>query len=129
MSWLSEVFNLFDPITKLVDEIFTSDEEKNDFKLKLKGVLAEAEQKAQAEVTKRWQSDAQSSWLAQNVRPLSLIFMTLMFVFISVFDGNIGGFTLKSEYVPVYQTLLMTIYGAYFVGRSYQKVTAIKKGK
>ena len=46
---------------------------------------------------------------------------------ISVFDGNMGEFTIGSAYVPVYQTLLMTVYAAYFAGRSIEKVKKVTK--
>ena len=49
----------------------------------------------------------------------------------SIFDGNlqIGGedFTIGAAYVPVYQTLLMTVYAAYFAGRSIEKVKQVAK--
>jgi peptidoglycan/LPS O-acetylase OafA/YrhL len=62
------------------------------------------------------------SWLSKNVRPLTLIFLTFIFVVLSFFDGNVGGFAVSKEYIPVYQTLLMVVYGAYFAGRSIEKV-------
>ena len=51
--------------------------------------------------------------------------MTAVFVILSVFDGNLGEFSIGEAYVPVYQTLLMTVYAAYFAGRSIEKI----KGK
>ena len=45
---------------------------------------------------------------------------------LSVFDGNMGEFTIGSAYVPVYQTLLMTVY-AYYAGRSIEKVKKVTK--
>ena len=65
------------------------------------------------------------AWLPKNIRPVTLIFLTVCFVILSVFDGNIGEFSISDSYVPVYQTLLMTVYAAYFAGRSIEKV----KGK
>ena len=79
-------------------------------------------------VTRRWVADARSgTWLASNVRPLTLIFLTGVFVILSVFDGNMGEFTIGDAYVPVYQTLLMTVYAAYFAGRSIEKVKKVTK--
>ena len=40
----------------------------------------------------------------------------------SFFDGNISGFEVGEEYAPIYQILLMTVYAAYFAGRSLEKV-------
>ena len=36
-------------------------------------------------------------------------------------DGNIGEFKISKEYIPIFQTLLVTTYGAYFVGRTWEK--------
>ena len=60
--------------------------------------------------------------LTKNIRPLTLAFLTFMFVIISVFSGNIGTFEIQEEFVPVYQTLLIVIYTAYFGGRSFEKI-------
>ena len=67
------------------------------------------------------------SWLSKNIRPLTLIFLTSVFVVLSVFDGNAGDFSIGAAYVPVYQTLLMTVYAAYFAGRSIEKVKQVAK--
>ena len=50
------------------------------------------------------------------------IFLTAIFVVLSVFDGNVGEFKINESYVPIYQTLLITVYGAYFAGRSIEKI-------
>jgi glutathione S-transferase len=54
-----------------------------------------------------------------------------MFTILSLFDGNlkIAGeeFTIADAYIPVYQTLLMVVYGAYFAGRSIEKVKKVTK--
>ena len=41
--------------------------------------------------------------------------------------GTSTGFTIGAAYVPVYQTLLMTVYAAYFAGRSIEKVKQVTK--
>jgi hypothetical protein len=50
-----------------------------------------------------------------------LIYLTVIFSALSFTDGNIGTFTVAKEYIPIFQTLLVTVYGAYFVGRSWEK--------
>tara|TARA_R100000742_G_C4278082_1_gene100549 strand:+ start:1551 stop:1970 length:420 start_codon:yes stop_codon:yes gene_type:complete len=63
-------------------------------------------------VTRRWEADAKSgSWLSQNVRPMSLIFMLLVYAI---------GFFFKYE-LDVVNQLLMLMVGAYFGGRSFEK--------
>ena len=61
------------------------------------------------------------SFLSKNIRPLVLIFLTTMFTLLAFTDGNIGGFTVQEQYVPIFQSLLITVYGAYFIGRTWEK--------
>ena len=111
---------------KILDELITSGEEKAAAKQKLEELFVQAETDAQKEVTERWNSDMKSgNTLAANIRPLALIFLTAVFALLSVTDGNIGDFTIGDAYKPIYQTLLLTVYGAYFAGRSIEKI----KGK
>ena len=111
---------------KIIDNLHTSTEEKMAARQKMEQLLVSAEQEAQQEVSARLEADMKSdAWLPKNIRPVTLIFLTVCFVILSVFDGNIGEFSISESYVPVYQTLLMTVYAAYFAGRSIEKV----KGK
>jgi len=115
-------------IGNIIDNLHTSGEEKAEAKERITQILADAEQKAQAQVSARWEADLKyGSWLSKNIRPLTLIFLTGVFVVLSVFDGNAGEFTIGEAYVPVYQTLLMTVYAAYFAGRSIEKVKKVTK--
>ena len=111
---------------KILDELVTSGEEKAAAKQKLEELFVRAESDAQKEVTERWNADMKSgNWLAANIRPLTLIFLTAVFAVLSVTYGNIGEFAISDAYKPIYQTLLLTVYGAYFAGRSIEKI----KGK
>ena len=107
----------------VIDNLSTSDEERLEAKRKMEEVLMQAESQAQEQVTRRWEADMKSdNWLSKNIRPLICIFLTAMFVVLSVFDGNVGGFEIQESYIPIYQTLLITVYGAYFAGRSIEKI-------
>ena len=115
-------------IGNVLDDLHTSGEEKAEAERKIKSILAQAEQAAQQQVSARWEADMKhGSWLSKNIRPMPLIFLTICFVILSVFDGNIREFTIGAAYVPVYQTLLMTVYAAYFAGRSIEKVKKVTK--
>ena len=115
-------------IGNVIDDLHTSGEEKEEAKQKITQILAQAEQMAQAQVSARWEADLKhGSWLSKNIRPITLIFLTGVFVILSVFDGTMGEFTIGAAYVPVYQTLLMTVYAAYFAGRSIEKVKKVTK--
>ena len=112
----------------IIDNLHTSGEEKAEAKERITEILAKAEQAAQAQVSARWEADMKhGSWLSKNIRPLTLIFLTSVLVVLSVFDGNAGDFSIGAAYVPVYQTLLMTVYAAYFAGRSIEKVKQVAK--
>mgnify|MGYP003671041245 FL=1 len=107
----------------VLDNLTTSKEEKLAAEQKIKEVLMQAESNAQEQVSRRWEADMKSdNWLSKNIRPLICIFLTAMFVVISIFDGNAGGFVISSAYIPIYQTLLITVYGAYFAGRTIEKI-------
>jgi len=115
-------------VGNIIDNLHTSKEEKAEAKQKMEEILAAAEQAAQAQVSARWEADLKhGSWLSKNIRPLTLIFLTAIFTILSIFDGNVGEFTIGEAYVPVYQTLLMTVYAAYFAGRSIEKVKKVTK--
>ena len=64
------------------------------------------------EVTKRWVADSQGSKLTQNVRPLTLIFLTVAFVV---------GWFLQIEELEIVKELLTMVFLAYFGGRSVEK--------
>ena len=122
MNILKKLFgNLNLDVNNLVDELHSSPVEKKELKIKLTEILKQAESSAQEQVTRRWEADAKAGWLPANIRPLTLAFLTLIFVSISFFDGNVGGFKMNPVYVPVYQTLLMVVFSAYFAGRSIEK--------
>ena len=107
----------------VIDDLTTTDEERAEAKLKIEEMIGNLESRMQEEVTTRWTQDMNSdSWLSKNVRPLTLVFLTFIFVILSFFDGNVGGFEVSQEYIPVYQTFLMVVYGAYFAGRSIEKI-------
>ena len=107
----------------VIDNLSTSEEERLEAKRKMEEVLMQAESQAQEQVTRRWEADMKSdNWLSTNIRPLICIFLTAIFVVLSVLDGNIGEFVIQESYIPIYQTLLITVYGAYFAGRSIEKI-------
>ena len=109
-------------VNNIVDELHSSPVEKKELKIKLQEVLTKAESNAQEQVTRRWEADSKAGWLPANIRPITLAFLTMIFVLISFFDGNLGSFKMNPIYVPVYQTLMMVVYSAYFAGRSIEKI-------
>ena len=133
MSLLANIFaggagEVIEKVGGVVDNLTTSKEEKLQLKNELEKILHDANKTAQEAVTSRWEADMKSdNWLSKNIRPLVLIFLTAVFVLMSFFDGNAGELTINDAYKPIYQTLLITVYGAYFAGRSIEKVTKAKE--
>ncbi len=119
-SWLSG--GILKQVGQVVDNLSTSEEEKLVLRNELQTILEKADADAQQQVSDRWAADMNSdSWLSKNIRPLVLIFLTVIFTSLAFTDGNIGGFAVAKEYIPIFQTLLVTVYGAYFVGRTFEK--------
>lgn len=113
---------LIKDVGNVIDKLTTTDEERLAAKQKIQELLEKADQDAQTQITERWKVDMQSdSFLSKNIRPLVLIYLTIIFTILSFFDGNIGGFKVAEEYIPIFQSLLITVYGAYFVGRTWEK--------
>lgn len=109
-------------IGDVIDKVTTTDEERLAAKHKIQQLLEKADNDAQSQVTERWKLDMQSdSFLSKNIRPLVMVFLTTMFTLLAFTDGNIGGFQVQKDYIPIFQSLLITVYGAYFVGRTWEK--------
>ena len=106
----------------VIDKLTTTKEEKLEAQILIQEILEKADSEAQEQVTERWKADmASDSWLAKNIRPLVLVFLTFVFSMLAFADGNIGEFKITKEYIPIFQSLLITVYGAYFVGRTWEK--------
>ncbi len=109
-------------IGDVIDKLTTTKEEKLEAQRLIQEILEKADSDAQEQVTERWKADmASDSFLSKNIRPLVLIFLTAVFTILAFFDGNIGGFSVAEQYVPIFQSLLITVYGAYFIGRTWEK--------
>jgi len=69
-------------------------------------------------ITRRWVADSRSSsWLAQNVRPLTLAFLTIAFV---------TGWGLQLEELDVVKELLTIVFIGYFGSRGAEKIIGNK---
>jgi hypothetical protein len=84
--------------------------------------LLESDVKEQEEITKRWVSDnSTDSFLTQNIRPLTLAFLTLSLFLFIILDSAEIGFKVESTWIDLLKSLLLTVFVAYFGGRSYEK--------
>ena len=74
-------------------------------------------------ISERWQYDMQSdSWLSKNTRPLTLIYLTVCMTLFIVFDSVDLLFDMNAAWIDLLQTLLVTVYVAYFGSRGAEKV-------
>ena len=90
--------------------------------------LIEIDAQELLEVSKRWQSDmASDSWLSKNVRPLTLIYLTLATTIYIVLDSLNIAFDIDQAWIELLKTLLVTIYVAYFGSRGFEKFKKITK--
>jgi hypothetical protein len=107
----------------VIDEFHTSDEEKLEAERKIKELVANYEIEMEKNITARWEADLKSdSWLSKNVRPLTLIFLIVCTMLLIFIDAGALNFEVKSSWVDLLQLVLITVIGAYFGGRSLEKV-------
>ena len=128
MSILSNLFSggaaeLVKGVGGVIDNLHTSKEEKLNAEKKIKALIVEHEAKMEQNITDRWSADMNSdSWLSKNVRPLVLIFLGVSTVLMIFIDAGTINFSVESKWTDLLQLVLITVIGAYFGGRSIEKV-------
>ena len=128
MSILTKIFSggaadLVKGIGGVVDNLHTSKEEKLEAERKIKELIANYEIEMEKNITSRWEADLKSdSWLSKNVRPMVLIFLIVCTMLLIFIDAGAIKFNVKDSYVDLLQFVLITVIGAYFGGRSLEKV-------
>ena len=114
---------LVEGIGTVLDELITSKDEKLAAELKIKELIAKHEVEMEKEITSRWSSDMNSdSWLSKNVRPMVLVFLVVSTVILVFIDAGVIDFIVEDKWVDLLQLVLITVIGAYFGGRSIEKV-------
>ena len=107
----------------VIDNLHTSKEEKLEAERKIKEIIANHEIEMERNITSRWEADLKSdSWLSKNVRPLVMIFLIVCTMLLIFIDAGAINFEVKSSWVDLLQLVLITVIGAYFGGRSLEKV-------
>ena len=132
MSILGKIFSggaadLVKGVGGVIDDLHTSDEEKLAAENKIKSLIADYETKMEANITDRWKADMNSdSWLSKNVRPLVLVFLVVCTVLMIFIDAGSLNFVVEEKWTDLLQLVLITVIGAYFGGRSFEKAKKIK---
>lgn len=110
----------------IADDLITTDSERLELEIKKQEVVLGAMAKEEEEVSKRWTSDMNSdSWLSKNIRPLTLIYILTAYTVFSV--GSAFDLTVTPEYVQLMGQWGMLIMGAYFGGRTAEKIMQMRK--
>ena len=125
---LSKIFSagateLVKNVGGVIDSLHTSKEEKLAAEAKIKDMIMGYEAEMQKQVTQRWKTDMNSdSWLSKNIRPLVLVFLVVATVLLIFIDAGILSFKVEDKWTDLLQLVLITVIGAYFGGRSLEKV-------
>jgi len=115
--------NLVKSVGGVLDNLTTSTEEKLAAELKIKDMIMGYEAEMQKQVTERWKVDMNSdSWLSKNIRPLVLVFLVVTTVLLIFIDAGTITFKVEDKWTDLLQLVLITVIGAYFGGRSLEKV-------
>ena len=127
MSILTKLFSggaadLVKGVGGVIDNQHTSKEEKLAAEQKIQKLISDYETKMEANITDRWKSDMNSdSWLSKNVRPMVLIFLVVCTVLMIFIDAGTIHFEVEEKWTDLLQLVLITVIGAYFGGRSFEK--------
>jgi len=128
MSILGKIFSsgateLVKGVGDVIDNLHTSKEEKLEAERKIQEIIHSYESKMQEEVSERWKADMVSdSWLSKNVRPMILIFLVISTVLLIFIDAGAIAFKVEATWIDLLQLTLLTVIGAYFGGRSWEKI-------
>ncbi len=118
-------------VGNVIDKLTTTEEEKLLIKKQIQEIMEKANNDADAQITRRWESDMKSdSWLSKNTRPMALIFLSFMAIaFIWVDSHHEISFTVEQEWIGLLKQLLTTVYIAYFGSRGVEKFKSISNNK
>ena len=128
MNILSKIFSsgasdLVESVGGVIDNLTTTKEERLEAERKIQEIIHSYESKMQEEVSERWKADMLSdSWLSKNVRPMTLIFLVVSTVLLIFIDAGAIDFKVEATWIDLLQLTLLTVIGAYFGGRSWEKV-------
>ena len=128
MNVLSKIFSsgateLVKGVGEVVDNLHTSQEEKLAAELKIRELISNYEVEMEKTITDRWSADMNSdSWLSKNIRPMTLAFLVISTVLMIFIDAGTITFKVEEKWTDLLQIVLITVIGAYFGGRSFEKI-------
>ena len=115
--------SVVDDVANALDRFIRTKEDRDAFEKEMTEIFVRAESEMQKNVSDRWKYDMDSdSWLSKNVRPLVLVFLIFSTILLIFIEGSNIDFFIKEEWIGLLQMILLTVIGAYFGGRSIEKV-------
>jgi len=112
-----------DKLASVADKFIRTSDEKAEFEKEMTQIFIEAEKEMQKNVTERWKADLEhGNWLTRSVRPLVLVFLIVTTVLMVFIDSGSIAFEVEEKWTDLLQLVLITVIGAYFGGRSVEKI-------
>ena len=112
-----------DKLAGVADRFIRTKDEKAEFEKEMTQIFIEAEKEMQKNVTERWKADLEhGNWLTRSVRPLVLVFLIISTVLMVFIDSGSIAFEVEDKWTDLLQIVLITVIGAYFGGRSVEKL-------
>jgi hypothetical protein len=116
---------LVESVGGVLDEVITTKDEKLEAKRKIKELVANYQIEVEKNISERWKADLQhGNWLTRSVRPLVLIFLIVCTMLLVFIDSGSIDFQVEEKWTDLLQLTLITVIGAYFGGRSIEKLKA-----
>lgn len=110
-------------LTGIADKFIQTKDEKAAFEKEITQIFIQAEAEMQKNITDRWKADLEhGNWLTKSVRPLVLIFLIVTTVIMVFIDSGSIVFEVEEKWTDLLQIVLITVIGAYFGGRSIEKI-------
>ena len=114
--------SVINKLAGVADKFIRTKDEKAEFEKQMTQIFIEAEAAMQKNVTERWKADLEhGNWLTRSVRPLVLIFLIVATVLMIFIDSGSIQFEVDEKWTDLLQLVLITVIGAYFGGRSFEK--------
>lgn len=114
---------IIEKLAGVADKFIQTKEEKAAFEKEMTEIFIKAEAEMQKNVTERWKVDLEhGNWLTRSVRPLVLVFLIISTVLLVFIDSGSINFQVEEKWTDLLQLVLITVIGAYFGGRSVEKI-------
>jgi|TARA_R100000773_G_C4147976_1_gene71376 hypothetical protein len=113
---------VIDSVGEIIDGVVTNKEEKLNAKAKIKEIMNSYKIELEKNITARWEADANGNVLTRSVRPLVLIFLIVCTMLLVFIDSGSIAFEVADKWTDLLQLTLITVIGAYFGGRSVEKL-------